>query len=231
MVGIGFIVALIVAVVAGVREWRRLGRPVQSTPTVVDVPRTTPRAPVQSPRAPARRSTPDPWVDPGLFPPPVVRLPVVDGAPEMLAVRIRPVLLTSPPRDLPLLPPHVEGDGCDDLASECSDFPWWDDSRCWGCDKSCKRRAFRPYSGGNIGAEIRGAGAQRSRNRAEEPYNDAAHTPRKRQVGRTCSGDVDRLWSDWCETCGELVRRVLSGEEPAPGAAVVAVAEADDCPF
>ena len=119
----------------------------------------------------------------------------------------------------------------DPLDAEWAGFPWFDDRSCWGCDRSCKRRAFRPYAGTNIGAEIRGAAASRARARADEPYSSVTDTPTRGQNGARRSTSVDAMWDDSCEACGRLVRRVEAGLEPVPGSTVAVESGAVECPF
>jgi len=99
---------------------------------------------------------------------------------------------------------------------EAAGFPWWDDRSCWGCDKSCKRSKFHPYSGGNIGADVRGASAARARVAADDPYSAGlvATSTRTAPPDTRRSTSVDALWDDSCEACGRHVRRVDAGLEP-----------------
>ena len=115
---------------------------------------------------------------------------------------------------------------------EWAGFPWFDGASCWGCERACKRRAFHPYSGCNIGAELRGAGAARARAAEDLPYHSgyAPHAT-QRQAGRSCSTDVDQLWGDWATECGRLARRALAGLEPAADPFVAEGEAAADCPF
>lgn len=123
-----------------------------------------------------------------------------------------------------------EPETCAEVRDEWSGFPWFDARSCWGCERACKASRFHPYQGSNIGAEIRGACASRSRARAEEPYH-AGFAPAgiKRQVGTEPSTSVASLWSSTCEACGRLVRRTLAGLEPS-AVPMARVADAE-CPF
>lgn len=176
----GLIVALIVAVVVGLREYRRIAREVPSAPAQ--------KAPILTP-PPARPCT----------------LPVD-----------RPAVSRSDRRLHAQGPVH----DVDPVDAEWAGFPWFDDRSCWGCDRECSRRAFRPYAGTNIGAEIRGAGASQARARADEPYSCDVVTPHHGQNGGRRSTSVDALWDASCEECGRLVRRVEAGWEPVPGSTV-----------
>ncbi len=120
-----------------------------------------------------------------------------------------------------------------DLAdAEWSGFPWYDDRACWGCDKTCKRRAFRPYAGMNIGAEIRAAGLAHALGDAGDVYH-AGFAPRTTgaQSGRPQSCEVSELWEHLCTECGRYVRRVALGLDVAPAGDLAVPVDAADCPF
>lgn len=123
----------------------------------------------------------------------------------------------------------LDDDDLDDNESEQGpslSAAWYDSRSCWGCSKHCKASAFKPY-GYNVGADVRGASAARSRVAAEQPYHAGfAPSERQAQVGREPATSVASLWSDLCERCGAWMRAGCPRSESA-----VVVAADESVPF
>ncbi len=212
----GLIVVAVVAVVVAVREYRRIVRESPADPAPRVVPPAPP--PAKTPRAVKDRPVESPS----------------DKRLDPLAVdwiRVGSVQTPRAPRAILALP--VRGT-VDPGFDEWDGYPWFDSRSCWGCDRSCKRRAFRPYAGCNIGAEIRGASAARARVEADQPYSAGltATSTRTAPPDTRRSTDVDALWDHQCEECGRLARRSTCGLEPVRDSAVAVESGAEEsAPF
>ncbi len=213
---LSFVVLVALSVVAGARSYRRSLKSFRPD-------RTAPLAPCPMPRKRTDRA------EPVLHDP----RPFVVGGHWVDWRRIASVHVTPSPACPLALPESTE---CDDSRPEndpeWSGYPWYDERTCWGCEKSCKRRSFRPYAGMNIGAEIRVASVERARKDKENPYHSGfAPRAHRGQVGVEPSTTVEKLWDWTCEQCGRFLRRVAAGLEPAPLAPVVGATDAEECPF
>lgn len=103
---------------------------------------------------------------------------------------------------------------------EAESEPCYDESRCWGCEKNCKRRNFKPFAGFNPVTEAFKANANQ--------YREWGEDARRLRGGTRHGGtSVDSMWIEQCYQCVEDLRE---NGPWVPPTATVAVA-AEECPF